>query len=64
MNIVLCDYCVCKLTLILDILHTYFSIAALSIFGEPLLTPVYAPLNISRRAYEHLVRLCNKNIGR
>ncbi|KAI1726745.1 prenyltransferase and squalene oxidase repeat domain-containing protein [Ditylenchus destructor] len=40
-----------------DALHTYFSIAALSIFEEPLLNPVFPPLNISRRAYEHLLRI-------
>ncbi|KAI1728502.1 prenyltransferase and squalene oxidase repeat domain-containing protein [Ditylenchus destructor] len=40
-----------------DALHTYFSIAALSIFEEPLLNPIFPPLNISRRAYEHLMRI-------
>jgi len=37
-----------------DVLHTYFSLAALSIFDEPLVAPLFVPLNISRRAYEHL----------
>ncbi|CAD5212416.1 unnamed protein product [Bursaphelenchus okinawaensis] len=40
-----------------DILHTYFGIAALSIFGEAGLCPVYPPLNIPMRAFEHLCKL-------
>ncbi|CAD5216738.1 unnamed protein product [Bursaphelenchus xylophilus] len=40
-----------------DILHTYFGIAALSIFGEPDLGPVFPPLNIPMRAFEHLCKL-------
>jgi geranylgeranyl transferase type-1 subunit beta len=40
-----------------DVLHTYFSLAGLSLFNEPLLTPVYAPLNVPMRAHEHLSRL-------
>uniref|UniRef100_A0A1I7UUE5 Terpenoid cyclases/protein prenyltransferase alpha-alpha toroid n=1 Tax=Caenorhabditis tropicalis TaxID=1561998 RepID=A0A1I7UUE5_9PELO len=40
-----------------DILHTYFSIAALSLLGEPSLNPVHPSLNVSMRAAEHIARL-------
>lgn len=40
-----------------DVLHTYFGIAALSIFNEPLLRPIFPALNISMRAFEHLQKL-------
>ncbi|KAH7729796.1 hypothetical protein AAVH_02270 [Aphelenchoides avenae] len=40
-----------------DVLHTYFSIAALSIFNEPTLAPTYVPLNVPYRAFDHLQRL-------
>uniref|UniRef100_A0A914QG95 Geranylgeranyl transferase type-1 subunit beta n=1 Tax=Panagrolaimus davidi TaxID=227884 RepID=A0A914QG95_9BILA len=39
-----------------DVLHTYFGIAALSIFNEPTIRPIFAALNISCRAVEHLER--------
>uniref|UniRef100_A0A7E4V684 Geranylgeranyl transferase type I subunit beta n=1 Tax=Panagrellus redivivus TaxID=6233 RepID=A0A7E4V684_PANRE len=40
-----------------DVLHTYFGLAALSIFNEPTLSPMYPALNVSMRAYEHLENL-------
>ncbi|KAF1765817.1 hypothetical protein GCK72_005770 [Caenorhabditis remanei] len=40
-----------------DILHTYFSIAALSLLGEPALNPVHPSLNVSMRAADHISRL-------
>jgi len=40
-----------------DIMHTYLSLSSLSIFNEPLLSPVFCPLNISQRAYQHLMKL-------
>uniref|UniRef100_A0A914HSC0 Geranylgeranyl transferase type I subunit beta n=1 Tax=Globodera rostochiensis TaxID=31243 RepID=A0A914HSC0_GLORO len=40
-----------------DLLHTYFSLAALGMFGEPSVRPIFAPLNISIRAHEHLHRV-------
>ncbi|EGT48126.1 hypothetical protein CAEBREN_32678 [Caenorhabditis brenneri] len=40
-----------------DILHTYFSIAALSLLGEPGLNPVHPALNVSMRAADHIARL-------
>ncbi|KAE9551992.1 hypothetical protein FO519_004790 [Halicephalobus sp. NKZ332] len=43
-----------------DVLHTYFGIAALSIFNEPLLKPIFPALNISMRAFEHLQNLKSK----
>ncbi|PIC47258.1 hypothetical protein B9Z55_006672 [Caenorhabditis nigoni] len=40
-----------------DILHTYFSIAALSLLGEPALNPVHPSLNVSMRAADHIARI-------
>lgn len=40
-----------------DILHTYFGIAALSIFNEPDLSPICPALNLPKIAVEHLSRL-------
>ncbi|KAL3077192.1 hypothetical protein niasHS_013181 [Heterodera schachtii] len=40
-----------------DLLHTYFSLAALGIFGEPPIRPLFVPLNISARTYEHWQRI-------
>jgi geranylgeranyl transferase type-1 subunit beta len=44
-----------------DILHTYFGIAALSIFGEPDIATIYPALNLPMTAFEHLARLNRKN---
>ncbi|CAI2329300.1 unnamed protein product [Caenorhabditis sp. 36 PRJEB53466] len=40
-----------------DLLHTYFSIAALSLLGEPTVNAVHPSLNVSMRAAEHIARL-------
>ncbi|KAI6233171.1 Geranylgeranyl transferase type-1 subunit beta isoform X2 [Aphelenchoides fujianensis] len=40
-----------------DILHTYFGIAALSVFNEPDFAPIYPALNLPMSAFEHLGRL-------
>jgi geranylgeranyl transferase type-1 subunit beta len=40
-----------------DILHTYFGIAALSIFNEPDVSPIHPALNLPMAAFEHLTRL-------
>ncbi|KAI6206533.1 hypothetical protein M3Y94_00923000 [Aphelenchoides besseyi] len=40
-----------------DILHTYFGIAALSVFNEPNFAPIFPALNLPMSAYEHLQRL-------
>lgn len=39
-----------------DILHTYFSLAALSLLHEPSFSPINASINVSRRSYEHILR--------
>ncbi|GMT16731.1 hypothetical protein PFISCL1PPCAC_8028, partial [Pristionchus fissidentatus] len=39
-----------------DVLHTYFSLAALSIMKEPGFQPMHAPLNITRRVHETVAR--------
>jgi hypothetical protein len=44
-----------------DVMHTYLSISALSIFNEPLLHPVFCPLNISSRSYERLLKKNGSN---
>ena len=41
----------------LDILHTYFSLAALSLMREATFVPMNPALNLTRRAYEHLLRV-------
>ncbi|CAD6196941.1 unnamed protein product [Caenorhabditis auriculariae] len=43
-----------------DLLHTYFSLAAMSLLKEPLFWPVNAAMNVSRRAYETI----NSNVWR
>ncbi|KJH51402.1 prenyltransferase and squalene oxidase repeat-containing domain protein [Dictyocaulus viviparus] len=40
-----------------DLLHTYFSVAALSLLHEPGVSPINASLNVSRHVYEHIRRL-------
>uniref|UniRef100_A0AC35U775 Protein geranylgeranyltransferase type I n=1 Tax=Rhabditophanes sp. KR3021 TaxID=114890 RepID=A0AC35U775_9BILA len=61
-----------------DILHTYFSIAALSIMSqndqsnnyEPkdeaaiTFAPLFVPLNISKKAYEHLLKIQQRLFGK
>uniref|UniRef100_A0A0N5ARL9 Geranylgeranyl transferase type I subunit beta n=1 Tax=Syphacia muris TaxID=451379 RepID=A0A0N5ARL9_9BILA len=44
-----------------DILHTYFSIAGLSLIHEPFLCPLYSPLNVTYRTYERLLKLQAKS---
>ncbi|GMR37082.1 hypothetical protein PMAYCL1PPCAC_07277, partial [Pristionchus mayeri] len=39
-----------------DLLHTYFSLAALSILKEPYFQSMYAPLNVTRRVHESVAR--------
>lgn len=57
-------FCKCDESSHSDFLHTYFSLAALGMFGEPLVRPIFPALNISMRAHEHLMeikrrRACN-----
>jgi len=40
-----------------DLLHTCLGISALAIFHEPLISPVFPELNLSRRSYEHLRKI-------
>ncbi|CAI5441675.1 unnamed protein product [Caenorhabditis angaria] len=40
-----------------DLLHTYFSIAALSLMHHPAINPVHSAMNVSKRAYERIVHL-------
>lgn len=43
-----------------DPLHTYLGLSGLSLLGEPNLCPMYAALNVSRRAYAHLQEIHKK----
>ncbi|XP_051165462.1 geranylgeranyl transferase type-1 subunit beta [Leptopilina boulardi] len=43
-----------------DPLHTYLGLSGLSLLGEPSLCPMYAALNVSRRAYVHLQEIHKK----
>jgi prenyltransferase beta subunit len=43
--------------LVLDALHSYFGVCGLALMDEPGLLPVFAPLNISKRAVDHLHQL-------
>ncbi|GFN73747.1 geranylgeranyl transferase type-1 subunit beta-like [Plakobranchus ocellatus] len=40
-----------------DPLHSYLGLAGLSLIGEPNINPIYPALNISQRAYDHLMNL-------
>ena len=40
-----------------DVLHTYFGLCGLSLMEEPGLNPIHSALNISARAYEHLLKI-------
>ena len=42
-----------------DALHSYFGICGLALMKEPGLLSVFAPLNISQRAADHLHHLHN-----
>ncbi|XP_066589698.1 geranylgeranyl transferase type-1 subunit beta [Prorops nasuta] len=40
-----------------DPLHTYLGLCGLSLMGEPALSEIHAALNVSQRAYEHLLEV-------
>lgn len=46
--------------LLTDPLHTYLGLSGLSLLGESNLCPMYAALNVSRRAYAHLQEIHEK----
>jgi hypothetical protein len=45
--------CVHANVVLSDLMHTYLSLAGLSLLHEPRLNPVQAALNITERAYAH-----------
>ncbi|KAK3788326.1 hypothetical protein RRG08_025057 [Elysia crispata] len=40
-----------------DPLHSYLGLAGLALIGEPSVSPIFPALNISQRAYDHLMNL-------